>query len=121
MDPQSATGLEHPRLTRPARPWVVHSSAGTLRLTSWPLVTAAPHRTDRQHPLMAWRSCSSGSWRAATAQLPVRREVATSVSAVGLPPDFHFHDLSHTGKQLAAEAGATTRELMHRMGHSAVR
>jgi len=56
MDPQSATGLEHPRLTRPATPWVVPSSAGTLRLTSWPLVPAAPHRTDRQHPLMAWRS-----------------------------------------------------------------
>jgi integrase len=46
---------------------------------------------------------------------------ATSVRAVGLPPDFHFHDLRHTGNQLAAEAGATTRELMHRMGHSTVR
>ena len=37
------------------------------------------------------------------------------------PADFHFHDLRHTGNQLAAEAGATTRELMHRMGHSTVR
>ncbi|GDY33478.1 tyrosine-type recombinase/integrase [Gandjariella thermophila] len=39
----------------------------------------------------------------------------------GLPEDFHFHDLRHTGNQLAAEAGASTKELMHRMGHSTVR
>ena len=29
----------------------------------------------------------------------------------------HFHDLRHTGNHLAAENGASTRELMHRMGH----
>jgi integrase len=46
---------------------------------------------------------------------------AASVRAVGLPAAFHFHDLRHTGNELAAEAGATTRELMHRMGHSTVR
>lgn len=45
----------------------------------------------------------------------------TTVISVGLPADFHFHDLRHTGNQLAAEAGATTRELMRRMGHSTVR
>jgi integrase len=44
-----------------------------------------------------------------------------SVVRVGLPAGFHFHDLRHTGNQLAAEAGATTRELMRRMGHSTVR
>ena len=44
-----------------------------------------------------------------------------TVERVGLPPDFHFHDLRHTGNQLATEAGATTRELMRRMGHSTVR
>jgi integrase len=46
--------------------------------------------------------------------------VAT-VGKVGLPAEFHFHDLRHTGNQLAAEAGATTKELMRRMGHSTVR
>ncbi|UVS76330.1 tyrosine-type recombinase/integrase [Actinokineospora sp. UTMC 2448] len=35
--------------------------------------------------------------------------------------DVHFHDLRHTGNNLAARAGATTRELMARMGHSSVR
>lgn len=33
----------------------------------------------------------------------------------------HFHDLRHTGNSLAATGGATTRELMTRMGHSTVR
>jgi integrase len=43
------------------------------------------------------------------------------VRAAGLPVGFHFHDLRHTGNQLAANAGATTRELMHRMGHGSMR
>jgi integrase len=43
------------------------------------------------------------------------------VAAVGLPSGFHFHDLRHTGNQLAAASGATTRELMHRMGHGSMR
>lgn len=29
-----------------------------------------------------------------------------------------FHDLRHTGNTMAADTGASTRELMHRMGHS---
>jgi integrase len=34
---------------------------------------------------------------------------------------FHFHDLRHTGNTLAASAGASTREFMHRMGHATLR
>jgi integrase len=33
-------------------------------------------------------------------------------------PDLRFHDLRHTGATLAAAAGATIAELMHRLGHS---
>ncbi|WP_425833772.1 tyrosine-type recombinase/integrase [Streptomyces fractus] len=33
----------------------------------------------------------------------------------------HFHDLRHTGNTLAASTGASTRELMSRMGHSTTR
>ncbi|PRX92122.1 tyrosine-type recombinase/integrase [Allonocardiopsis opalescens] len=33
----------------------------------------------------------------------------------------HFHDLRHTGNTYAAEAGASLRELMNRMGHSSTR
>ena len=39
----------------------------------------------------------------------------------GLPAGFHFHDLRHTGNNLAAASGASTRELMHRMGHGTMR
>ena len=52
-----------------------------------------------------------GSWRVSV-KWPVQ------VAAAGLPAGFHFHDLRHSGNHLAAESGASTRELMHRMGHS---
>jgi integrase len=44
-----------------------------------------------------------------------------TVCEAGLPAGFHFHDLRHTGNMLAAETGASTRELMHRLGHSSLR
>lgn len=40
--------------------------------------------------------------------------------AVGLP-HLHFHDLRHTGNTLAASTGASTKELMARMGHASPR
>jgi integrase len=39
---------------------------------------------------------------------------------LGFPPGFHFHDLRHTGNTLSAP-GASTRELMRRMGHASMR
>lgn len=36
-------------------------------------------------------------------------------------PGLHFHDLRHTGNHLAAQTGASTRELMARMGHDDMR
>ena len=36
-------------------------------------------------------------------------------------PDLRFHDLRHVGNTLAAATGASTRELMARMGHSSPR
>jgi integrase len=38
------------------------------------------------------------------------------VAVMGVP-GLHFHDLRHTGNMLAAATGATTRDLMQRMGH----
>ncbi|GHA67105.1 putative prophage phiRv2 integrase [Streptomyces tauricus] len=49
-----------------------------------------------------------------------RRIWLRALDSTGLG-DVHFHDLRHTGNTLAATGGATTRELMHRMGHSSVR
>jgi hypothetical protein len=52
-----------------------------------------------------------------------RRAVGWSqaVKRCGLPDGFHFHHLRHAGNNLAAAAGVSTRELMHRMGHSSMR
>jgi len=43
------------------------------------------------------------------------------VKKAGLPPEFRFHDLRHTGNTWAAGSGANLRELMERMGHSSTR
>ncbi|HVX68656.1 MAG TPA: tyrosine-type recombinase/integrase [Mycobacteriales bacterium] len=43
---------------------------------------------------------------------------ATRRAGVG---DYRFHDLRHLAATLAAVSGATTRELMHRIGHSSFR
>ena len=43
-----------------------------------------------------------------------------AVRDVGLD-GFHFHDLRHTGNTLAAATGASTKELMSRMGHASPR
>jgi len=49
-----------------------------------------------------------------------RHRWVKAVTAVGLP-DLRFHDLRHTGNTLAAATGASTRELMLRMGHASPR
>jgi integrase len=41
-------------------------------------------------------------------------------TAIGRP-DLTWHDLRHTGATIAAQAGASLRELQHRLGHSTVR
>jgi integrase len=49
-----------------------------------------------------------------------RRTWTKARSSIGLP-DLHFHDLRHTGNNMAAGQGASLRELMERMGHSSAR
>ena len=39
----------------------------------------------------------------------------------GVADEVHFHDLRHTGNHFAAASGASTRELMSRMGHASMR
>lgn len=55
-----------------------------------------------------------GNWRANV-------RWSTAVASAGLPDGFHLHDLRHTGNHLASQTGASTRELMQRMGHSTLR
>jgi len=47
----------------------------------------------------------------------VRQAFARARSKAGMP-GFRFHDLRHTGQTLAASAGATTKDLMKRLGHA---
>ena len=49
-----------------------------------------------------------------------RRVWMPALAKVGLP-GIHFHDLRHAGNTLTADAGASLRELMDRMGHSSTR
>jgi integrase len=42
------------------------------------------------------------------------------VAVLGVP-GLHFHDLRHTGNMLAAATGATTKDLMRRMGQDSER
>jgi len=44
-----------------------------------------------------------------------------AVAAVGVNPRLRLHDLRHTGNTLAAMTGASTKELMSRMGHASPR
>lgn len=44
-----------------------------------------------------------------------------ALKSADLPSSVHFHDLRHTGNTLASNTGASTRELMTRMGHSTSR
>jgi integrase len=49
-----------------------------------------------------------------------RRAWLPALAKAGLP-GVHFHDLRHAGNTLTADAGASLRELMDRMGHSSTR
>jgi integrase len=49
-----------------------------------------------------------------------RRQWDKAVAVVGVK-SLHFHDLRHTGNTLAASTGASTKELMARMGHASPR
>jgi integrase len=55
-----------------------------------------------------------GSWRSTV-------KWTKKVQEAGLPAGFHLHDLRHTGNHLASKSGASTKELMHRMGHGTMR
>ncbi len=48
----------------------------------------------------------------------LRNSWNTAKDEVGLPERFTLHDLRHTANTITAAAGASTRELMHRMGHA---
>jgi integrase len=56
-------------------------------------------------------------WRGNFNKLVSWRRTVAGIGAPGL----HFHDLRHTGNTLAAQTGASLRDLMTRMGHDSPR
>jgi hypothetical protein len=66
---------------------------------------AAGQKADNEHgqPLRRGNFNPAVKWAAIRDQLGV--------------PDLHLHDLRHTGNTLAAQSGASLRDLMTRMGH----
>ncbi|WP_354641976.1 tyrosine-type recombinase/integrase [Kitasatospora camelliae] len=50
-----------------------------------------------------------------------RDDWSAAKAKAGISAEVHFHDLRHTGNTLASQSGASTRELMTRMGHSTAR
>jgi integrase len=50
-----------------------------------------------------------------------RKVWVAAVREAGFTEGFRFHDLRHTGNTLAAATGASTKELMSRMGHASPR
>jgi integrase len=71
------------------------------------LVFPGDKSLDRMRPFHA--EAFGRQWRKALGQVE------------GLPAGLRFHDLRHTGNTLAASTGASTRELMARMGHASAR
>ncbi|MFJ1636576.1 MULTISPECIES: hypothetical protein [unclassified Streptomyces] len=56
-----------------------------------------------------------------TARHPFGRKWRRARDKVGLPEDFRFYDLRHTGNTLAADTGAKLKDLMVRAGQSSER
>lgn len=50
-----------------------------------------------------------------------RKVWVAAVRRAGLAEGLRFHDLRHTGNTLAAATGASTKELMSRVGHASPR
>jgi len=46
------------------------------------------------------------------------RQAFTRARRTAAMPGFRFHDMRHTGQTLAASTGATTKDLMRRLGHA---
>lgn len=59
-----------------------------------------------------------GPFGASLARSNFHPKFAAARAAAGLPEGFRYHDLRHTHMTAAAESGASTKELMRRLGQS---
>jgi hypothetical protein len=92
--------------------------------TAEPETPAAATHMDRLVEALRWEPCSEScpTWLLhGSAGRRSRGSRACAPSAVRGAPGLHFHDLRHTGNLFAAQSGASTADLMARMGHDDVR
>lgn len=87
-------------------------------------VTAPPHVAEmlkahmRQHTMKGPESFVFTTTRGGRlSKTAFTKTVKNGFASVG-KPDMRVHDLRHVGATLAAQAGATTKELMSRIGHT---
>ncbi|WP_406354471.1 hypothetical protein [Streptomyces sp. NBC_01635] len=130
IDKKHLTLLPHPHvgaLIASAPDWTQHAAthrgerlplhAATTTeplLTPCGVISVGPHCPTRIEEL--------DQQRPAVPSLTITRPHATAgAQAAGVTAEPHFHDLRHTGNTPASTAGAGTRELMTRMGHSSSR
>jgi hypothetical protein len=126
------------------RPWAYFSKFGIDVRAGSPAVLITVPRTWRRRAAIGWGNNASGvsslrllscpqqlaPWNgyaggffllSASGCVPFRQRVWLPALRAAELPLIHFHDLRHTGNNLAADAGAGLRELMERMGHSTTR
>jgi integrase len=98
------------------------SAAGVRTIAIPAALVRVMHEHLAEHPALEEELIFRGPLGAPLRRNNFHRSVEWSKLVVdaGLPVGFHFHDLRHTGNILAAASGASTRELMHRMGHSSM-
>jgi integrase len=73
----------------------------------------AAHVDDSAEALVFAAPSGRPIWRSNLNKLLNWKAAVEKLGKAGL----HFHDLRHTGNTLAAQTGASTRDLMARMGH----
>jgi integrase len=95
------------------------SSRRTVHLPPHVLAMLADHMEHYTLPGQDALVFADESGRIAPAKLRTRAFRRARIS-IGRP-DLTWHDLRHTGATIAAQAGASLRELQHRLGHSTVR
>lgn len=95
------------------------SKAGRRVVSIDPMTTAA-----LEVQLSTWSAPGPEGdvFTAETGRAPTRttlgRHWRKAARSAGLPEGVHFHDLRHAAGTLAAQVGATTKELMSRIGHA---
>lgn len=123
LDLDSRAALVHwSPVKRPSGHQVALPKNNPVRLVTWPAVLVVELR--RQMAMVAMEPDAlffTGERGATPRRAHFVRTWHTARRVAGVSDAVHFHDLRHTGNHCAAASGASTRELMARMGCASMR